>query len=100
METTSPKVPQLAPEQILRAADYLELVWQGQKEKASLEEFGGQAPTLRIPHLTGIRNDQQPSPPDDLKTSVDTPSSTRCPWYRYTISSGWRVTRASRQAVS
>ncbi|MES9558746.1 MULTISPECIES: hypothetical protein [unclassified Streptomyces] len=30
METTPPKVPQLAPEQILRAADYVKLVWQEQ----------------------------------------------------------------------
>ncbi|GHH88838.1 hypothetical protein GCM10018793_70000 [Streptomyces sulfonofaciens] len=57
METTPPKMPQLAPEQILRAADYVELVWQEQgseEEKAALEEFSGQAPTLRTPHPTGI----------------------------------------------
>ncbi len=40
METTSPKVPQLAPEQILRACDYVELVWQDDEEAwARLEEF-------------------------------------------------------------
>lgn len=42
METTSPKVPQLAPEQVLRACDYVELVWQEQgseEEKAALAEF-------------------------------------------------------------
>lgn len=30
METTSPKLPQLAPEQFRRASDYVELVWQEQ----------------------------------------------------------------------
>jgi len=49
METTSPKVPQLAPEQILRAADYVELVWQEQgseEEKAALAEFHADGPEL------------------------------------------------------
>ncbi|MEU3529879.1 hypothetical protein AB0E62_39645 [Streptomyces sp. NPDC038707] len=36
METLPPKVPQLAPEQILRACDYMELVWQEQGSKARL----------------------------------------------------------------
>ncbi|WP_228978351.1 hypothetical protein [Streptomyces sp. DH12] len=47
MGTTSPK-PQLAPEQIRRAADYVELVWQEQgseAEKAALK--AGHA--LRVP---------------------------------------------------
>ncbi|MGW0669748.1 hypothetical protein [Streptomyces sp. NPDC002746] len=40
METTSPKVPALTPEQIWRAADYVELVWQDSEEAwARLEEF-------------------------------------------------------------
>ncbi|WP_331725487.1 hypothetical protein OG596_38105 (plasmid) [Streptomyces sp. NBC_01102] len=40
METTSPKVPALTPEQIWRAADYVELVWQDDEEAwARLEEF-------------------------------------------------------------
>ncbi|MFF2236275.1 hypothetical protein [Streptomyces anulatus] len=40
MEKTSPKVPQLAPERILRACDYVELVWQDDEEAwARLEEF-------------------------------------------------------------
>ncbi|MFC0602236.1 hypothetical protein [Streptomyces palmae] len=49
METTSPKVSQLAPEQILRAADYVELVWQEQgskEEKAALAEFHADGPEL------------------------------------------------------
>ena len=49
METTSPKVPQLAPEQILRAADYVELVWREQvseEEKAALAEFHADGPEL------------------------------------------------------
>ncbi|MGZ0200592.1 hypothetical protein ACNFR7_10440 [Streptomyces sp. RM1] len=49
METTSPKVPQLAPEQILRAADYVELVWKEQgseEEKAALAEFHADGPEL------------------------------------------------------
>lgn len=48
METTSPK-PQLAPEQILRACDCVELVWQEQgseAEKAKLEEFHADGPEL------------------------------------------------------
>jgi hypothetical protein len=50
METTSPKVPQLAPEQILRAADYVELVWQEQgsdEDKVALAEFHADAPSWR-----------------------------------------------------
>ncbi|MFD4860651.1 hypothetical protein [Streptomyces atratus] len=42
METTSPKLPELTPEQIWRAADYVELVWQDQgsdQERAALEKF-------------------------------------------------------------
>ncbi|MFJ4972706.1 hypothetical protein [Streptomyces sp. NPDC088755] len=42
METTSPKLPQLAPEQIRRACDYVELVWQEQgseEDKAALAVF-------------------------------------------------------------
>lgn len=40
METTSPKVPVLTPEQIWRAADYVELVWQDSEESwARMEEF-------------------------------------------------------------
>lgn len=49
METTSPKVPQLAREQILRAADYVELVWQEQgseEDKAALAEFHADGPEL------------------------------------------------------
>jgi hypothetical protein len=49
METTSPKVPQLTPEQILRTADYVELVWQEQgseEEKATLAEFHADGPEL------------------------------------------------------
>lgn len=49
METTSPKVPQLAPKQILRAADYVELVWREQgseEEKAALAEFHADGPEL------------------------------------------------------
>ncbi|MEU2718042.1 hypothetical protein [Streptomyces sp. NPDC007205] len=48
METTSPKA-QLAPEQILRAADYVELVWRGQgsqEDKAALAEFHAEGPEL------------------------------------------------------
>lgn len=42
METTSPKLPALTPEQIWRAADYVELVWRDQdteEARARLEEF-------------------------------------------------------------
>ncbi|AXU16792.1 hypothetical protein [Streptomyces clavuligerus] len=42
METVSSKVPALTPEQIRRAADYVELVWREQgteEERARLEEF-------------------------------------------------------------
>ncbi|MEU8669428.1 hypothetical protein AB0C71_21350 [Streptomyces anulatus] len=40
METTPPKVPEITPEQIWRAADYVELVWQDDEEAwARLEEF-------------------------------------------------------------
>ncbi|WPO76306.1 hypothetical protein [Streptomyces sp. KN37] len=49
METTSPKVPQLAPEQILRAADYVELVWRMQsneEDKAALATFHADGPEL------------------------------------------------------
>ncbi|MEU4655046.1 hypothetical protein AB0G32_14100 [Streptomyces sp. NPDC023723] len=49
MDTTSPKMPQLAPEQILRAADYVELVWREQgseEEKAALAEFHADGPEL------------------------------------------------------
>ncbi|MFI0191752.1 hypothetical protein ACH4PW_29920 [Streptomyces sp. NPDC017082] len=49
METTSPKVPQLAPEQILRACDYVELVWRDQgsaEEKAALAQFHADGPGL------------------------------------------------------
>ncbi|MFD8823800.1 hypothetical protein ACFV1C_15725 [Streptomyces sp. NPDC059605] len=49
METTSPKVPQLAPEQIRRAADYVELVWQEQgseDERARLAKFHADGPEL------------------------------------------------------
>ncbi len=48
METTSLK-PQLAPEQIRRAADYVELVWRGQgseESKATLAEFHTDGPEL------------------------------------------------------
>ncbi|MET9483611.1 hypothetical protein [Streptomyces sp. NPDC006638] len=50
METMSPKVPPLGPEQIRRAADYVELVWQEQgsgEETAELAEFH---PTARSWH--------------------------------------------------
>ncbi|MEV6726209.1 hypothetical protein AB0M94_35370 [Streptomyces xanthochromogenes] len=46
--TTSPKT-QLAPEQILRAADYVELVWKEQgseQEKTALAEFHADGPEL------------------------------------------------------
>ncbi|WP_432128378.1 hypothetical protein [Streptomyces sp. bgisy082] len=46
--TTSPKT-RLAPEQVLRAADYVELVWQEQgseEEKAALAEFHVDGPGL------------------------------------------------------
>ncbi|MGW5679754.1 hypothetical protein ACWEV4_32540 [Streptomyces sp. NPDC003860] len=46
--TTSPKI-QLAPEQILRAADYVELVWREQgseDDKAALAEFHADGPEL------------------------------------------------------
>ncbi|CAL9676734.1 hypothetical protein [Streptomyces sp. enrichment culture] len=49
METTPPKVPRLAPEQILRACDYVELVWQEQgskEEKAALAQFHADGPEL------------------------------------------------------
>ncbi|MCZ4100997.1 hypothetical protein [Streptomyces sp. H39-C1] len=49
METTSPKMPQLAPEQIQRAADYVELVWQEQGsegDKATLAAFHADGPEL------------------------------------------------------
>lgn len=42
METTSPKLPELTPEQIWRAADYVELVWHDEdteEARARLEEF-------------------------------------------------------------
>lgn len=48
METTS-KVPQLTPEQILRAADYIELVWQEQgseEDQAALAAFHADGPEL------------------------------------------------------
>lgn len=38
METTS-KLPELTPEQIWRAADYVELVWHDEEARARLEEF-------------------------------------------------------------
>ncbi|MFC8270121.1 hypothetical protein ACFUIZ_31065 [Streptomyces cinereoruber] len=44
--TTSPKT-QLTPEQILRATDYVELIWQGQgseEEEAALAEFHANGP--------------------------------------------------------
>ncbi|MFE7805866.1 hypothetical protein ACFU51_14615 [Streptomyces sp. NPDC057430] len=46
--TTSPK-SQLAPEQILRACDYVELVWQEQgseEDKAALAKFHADGPEL------------------------------------------------------
>lgn len=46
--TTSPNT-QLAPEQILRACDYVELVWQEQgseKDKAALAQFHADGPEL------------------------------------------------------
>jgi hypothetical protein len=49
MEMTSPEVPQLAPERILRAADYVELVWREQgseEEKAALAQFHADGPEL------------------------------------------------------
>ncbi|OKJ48894.1 hypothetical protein [Streptomyces sp. CB02115] len=40
METTSPKVPEITPEQVCRVADYVELVWQDDEEAwARLDEF-------------------------------------------------------------
>lgn len=45
----SPQVPQPAPEQILRAADYVERVWQEQgskEEKTALAEFHADGPKL------------------------------------------------------
>ncbi|WP_208764556.1 hypothetical protein [Streptomyces brevispora] len=48
METTSPRA-QLAPEQIRRAADYVELVWQEQdseEEQAALAQFHADGPEL------------------------------------------------------
>ncbi|MEU2226695.1 hypothetical protein [Streptomyces sp. NPDC018347] len=48
METTSLKI-QLTPEQIRRAADYVELVWQEQgseEEKVRLAEFHADGPEL------------------------------------------------------
>jgi len=47
METTTSQVPQLAPEQIVRAADYLELVWRyqdGEQERATLTVFPRRRP--------------------------------------------------------
>ncbi|MFE1265610.1 hypothetical protein ACFW5X_34510 [Streptomyces albogriseolus] len=47
--TTSPKVPQLALKQIMRAADHVELVWREQgseEEKAALAEFHADGPEL------------------------------------------------------
>ncbi|GGY73663.1 hypothetical protein [Streptomyces anulatus] len=49
METTLPKVSQLAPEQIWRACDYVELVWQEQgrkEEKAALARLHADGPEL------------------------------------------------------
>ncbi|WP_405777003.1 hypothetical protein [Streptomyces sp. NBC_01538] len=51
METTTPKVPQLAPEQIARAADYVELVWRYQdseQDKAALAEFHADGQELAV----------------------------------------------------
>ncbi|MFE9677218.1 hypothetical protein ACFYO5_24330 [Streptomyces sp. NPDC006259] len=48
METTSLK-PQLPPERMERATDYVELVWQGQaseKSKAALAEFHRRRPRV------------------------------------------------------
>ncbi|MEH0557322.1 hypothetical protein [Streptomyces sp. B21-101] len=42
METTTSKLPELAPEQIPRATDYIELVWRSQgseQDQAALAEF-------------------------------------------------------------
>src|SRR5690349_16968225 len=42
METTTSKLPELAPEQIQRAADYVELVWRSQgseQDRVALAEF-------------------------------------------------------------
>lgn len=49
METTTSKVSQLAPEQIARAADYVELVWREQgseEDKAALAQFHADGPEL------------------------------------------------------
>ncbi|MFI2209838.1 hypothetical protein [Streptomyces sp. NPDC020141] len=49
METMSPKTPALTPEQIRRAAYYMELVRQeqgGEEEKAALAEFHADGPEL------------------------------------------------------
>ncbi|MFE0580256.1 hypothetical protein [Streptomyces sp. NPDC058874] len=49
METMSPKPSVLTPEQIARAADYIELVWQEQgtqEERARLEEFHAEGDEL------------------------------------------------------
>lgn len=50
METTSPKA-QLAPEQIQRAADYVELVWlyqDSEQDKAALAEFHADGQELAV----------------------------------------------------
>ncbi|MFF2523531.1 hypothetical protein [Streptomyces liangshanensis] len=49
METTSPKGSWLAPEQIRRACDYVELVWReqgGEAEETALAEFHADGPEL------------------------------------------------------
>lgn len=51
METTTSKVPQLAPEQIARAADYVELVWRYQdseQDKAALAQFHADGQELAV----------------------------------------------------
>ncbi|MGW6739285.1 hypothetical protein ACWGDX_00830 [Streptomyces sp. NPDC055025] len=51
METTTSTVPQLAPEQIARAADYVELVWlyqDSERDKAALAEFHADGQELAV----------------------------------------------------
>ncbi|MEU5836340.1 hypothetical protein ABZ820_22100 [Streptomyces diacarni] len=49
MKKASPKAPQLTPEEIRRAADYVELVWRYQdseQERVALEAFHADGPEL------------------------------------------------------
>lgn len=50
METTSPRLPELTPERIWPAADYVELVWQDQGSEQDGPRWRSSARTVRRWH--------------------------------------------------